>query len=67
MSKFSAPSAVHSTYQPGLDSFLRSLKHYGLTKQQIKTIRGLALSGNLSGAQKGLERMVMRHEHNGTF
>lgn len=47
-----------------IDSFIRSLKHYRLTKQQIKTLRGQALSGDLAGAQKGLERTVTKNAHN---
>lgn len=47
-----------------IDSFIRSLKNSQLTKQQIKTLRGQALTGDLVGAQKGLERMVTRYEYN---
>jgi len=41
-------------------SFIELLKEFNglLTKQQIKTLRGQALSGNVPGALKGLERMV---------
>ncbi len=53
-----------SQRQPVIDCFIRSLKQYPLTKQQIKTLRGQAIAGDLAGAQKGLERMVSRHEHN---
>ena len=47
-----------------IDSFIRSLKSFGLTKQQIKTLRGQALTGDLAGAQKGLERMVTKNASN---
>lgn len=47
--------------------FIRSLRNYPFTKQQIKTLRGQALAGNLAGAQKGLERMIARYENNGTL
>ena len=40
------------------DFFIKSLKQYGLTKQQIKTLRGQALSGNLDGARKGIARLI---------
>jgi len=40
--------------------FIDLLKEFRgvLNKQQIKTLRGQALSGDLSGALKGLERIV---------
>lgn len=47
-----------------IDRFIGRLKHYRLTKQQIRTLRGQALSGDLAGAQKGLARMVTQNEHN---
>ena len=47
-----------------LDRFIRSLKHYSLTKQQIKTLRGQALAGDLTGANKGLERMLTKRDYN---
>lgn len=64
MRRFSAPNEVQQKYQPGVESFLRSLKQHGLSKQQLKTLRGQALTGDLAGALKGLERMVTRNEHN---
>jgi len=41
-------------------SFIELLKEFNgvLTKQQIKTLRGQALSGNIPGALKGLERII---------
>lgn len=47
-----------------IDSFIGSLKHYRLTKQQIKTLRGQALAGDLAGAQKGLQKVVAKHANN---
>lgn len=47
-----------------IDSFIRSLKQYRLTKQQIKTLRGQALSGDLAGAQKGLKKAVANYASN---
>lgn len=44
--------------------FIQNLKHYPLTKQQIKTLRGQALAGDLIGARKGLERTIAKHEYN---
>lgn len=51
-------------YQPEINCFIRSLKQYRLTKQQINTLRGQALKGDLVGAKKGLERMITRDEYN---
>ena len=65
--RISVPKEEPALYQPELESFIRSLKRYQLTKQQIKTLRGQALAGDLAGAQKGLERMATRHENNRTF
>lgn len=42
--------------------FLRQLKDQGLTRQQIKTLRGQALAGDIDGAIKGLERILGRKE-----
>jgi len=42
--------------------FLRRLKDQGLTRQQIKTLRGQALAGDIDGAIKGLERILGRKE-----
>ena len=50
-----------------ISCFIRSLRNYPFTKQQIKTLRGQALAGKLAGAQKGLERMIARYESNRTF
>lgn len=47
-----------------IDSFIGSLKHYRLTKQQIKTLRGQALAGDLEGAKKGLVRVVEKTARN---
>ena len=47
--------------------FIKSLKRYSLTAQQMKTLRGQALAGDLAGAQKGLERMATQHENNRTL
>jgi len=40
--------------------FIRRLKDYDLTRQQIKTLRGLALSGNIDGAEKVLRKIIER-------
>ena len=47
-----------------IDRFIGSLRHYRLTKQQIKTIRGQALAGDLAGAQKGLMKVVAKNASN---
>lgn len=38
--------------------FIRSLRHYPLTRQQIKTLRGQALSGDVAGAVKGFRKCI---------
>lgn len=40
------------------NSFIRNLKDHKLTKQQLLTLRGLAIAGNLEGAKKGLVNIV---------
>ena len=41
-----------------LNKFIKSLKYYNLTKQQKKTLKGQAISGDLEGAKKGLARLL---------
>lgn len=48
--------------EQGIKRFLRQLKEQGLTRQQIKTLRGQALAGDIDGAIKGLERILGRKE-----
>ncbi len=45
-----------------INGFIKSLRKYQsmLSKQQLKTLRGQALSGNLAGAQKGLDRLLKK-------
>ena len=43
-----------------IDSFIGRLKFYHLTSQQIRTLRGQALSGDLAGARMGLERIIKK-------
>ena len=51
-----------------LNSFMRKLKNSRpyLSKQQYRTIKGQALSGDIDGAQKGLNSLLSRYayEHN---
>ena len=51
-----------------INSFMRKLKNSRpfLTKQQYRTIKGQALSGDINGAQKGLNSLLRRYayEHN---
>lgn len=44
------------------DDFIRSLKKYSkhLNKQELKTLRGQALAGDLQGANKGLQKILER-------
>ena len=39
-------------------NFIRYLKTLNLTRQQKRTLRGQALSGDLEGAKKGLEKLT---------
>lgn len=64
MKQFSVQKVMPAPYQIEIQDFIRSLKHTPLTRQEIKTIRGQALAGDLVGAQKGLERMVSKYEYN---
>ncbi len=43
-----------------VSGFIKSLIKYGLSKQQIKTLRGQAFAGDLAGAKKGLERLIRK-------
>ena len=51
-----------------LNSFMKKLKNNRpfLTKQQYRTIKGQALSGDINGAEKGLNSLLRRYayEHN---
>lgn len=41
-----------------VSKFIKCLKTLNLTKQQKRTLKGQALSGDLEGAKKGLERLT---------
>lgn len=45
-----------------INGFVKRLKNYQnrLSKQQLKTLRGQALSGDLTGAKKGLAKLLRR-------
>lgn len=45
-----------------LTAFLHKLKFYRpkLTKQQVRTLKGQALAGNIPGAEKGLIKILKR-------
>ncbi len=47
-----------------IDQFFISLKQGKLTKQQLKTLRGQALAGDLAGAKKGLMKVVAKNASN---
>ena len=52
-----------------LNNFMKKLKNNRpfLSKQQYRTIKGQALSGDIDGAQKGLNSLLNRryaYEHN---
>jgi len=40
--------------------FIKKLKDCNLTKQQLKTLKGQALNGDLEGAKKGLNKILKR-------
>lgn len=44
----------------GANAFIRELKKYRdtLTPQQIRTLKGQALAGDVQGAEKGLQRVL---------
>ena len=48
-----------------LNSFMRKLKNCRqyLSKQQYRTIKGQALSGDIDGAQKGLNSLLRRYAY----
>lgn len=50
-----------------INQFVKSLATHRnkLSKQQIKTLRGQALSGDLEGAHRGLEKIMKRTVPNG--
>ena len=50
-----------------INRFVKSLKAYHgqLTKQQLKTLRGQALCGDIGDAQKGLEKLLKRTVYDG--
>lgn len=41
--------------------FVKSLKKYPLTSQQRHTLKGQALSGDLDGAMKGLQKCLAKN------
>jgi hypothetical protein len=45
-----------------MEAFLEQLKGYRhlINKQQLKTLRGQALAGNVEGARKGLQKILDR-------
>jgi hypothetical protein len=45
-----------------MEAFLEQLKCYRhlINKQQLKTLRGQALAGNVEGARKGLQKILDR-------
>jgi hypothetical protein len=45
-----------------LQIFIKRLRTYAraLTPQQIRTLKGQAIAGDIAGAQKGLARILMR-------
>lgn len=51
----------------GINGFVKNLKKYQnrLSKQQLKTLRGQALSGDLAGAKKGLTKLLRKERSYG--
>lgn len=45
--------------------FLRELRYHRdhLTRQQLRTLRGQALSGDIAGAMRGLGEILLRKEN----
>lgn len=50
-----------------INGFVKHLKKYQhqLSKQQLKTLRGQALSGDLAGAKRGLIKLLRKEKTNG--
>lgn len=50
-----------------ISGFVKDLKKYQnqLSKQQLKVLRGQALSGDLAGAKKGLTKLLRREKLHG--
>lgn len=50
-----------------INGFVKYLKKYQhqLSKQQLKTLRGQALSGDLAGAKRGLIKLLRKEKTNG--
>ena len=51
-----------------IEKFNESLEKHRtiLTEQQYRTLRGLAVSGDLDGAVKGYHKLLRRYRRNGT-
>lgn len=49
-----------------MNKFIKSLKKYKerIPRNTLKTIRGQALSGDLEGAKKGLEKALIKYNIN---
>lgn len=47
------------------DSFIKSLRQYRgrLSREQIKTLRGQALKGDIDGAMRGLGKMLLKGDN----
>lgn len=47
-----------------IEEYMKCLKHYRprLTRQQYRTLKGQALSGNIEGAAKGLLKLMKKLE-----
>lgn len=45
-----------------MDSFIKLLKKHSamLTRQQVRTLRGQAIAGDVIGAEKGLRKLLRR-------
>lgn len=45
------------------DKFIKKLKRFNniLTKQQLKTLRGQAIKGEVEAAEKGLDTLIKRN------
>lgn len=47
-----------------MKNFFRKLKNnrHKLTKQQFRTVKGQAVSGDLHGAEKGLDKLLKQYD-----
>jgi len=46
-----------------INKFIKELKKHEFSKQQFKTLKGQAATGDIIGARKGLDKILKRMEN----